>query len=63
MLGYIRGTTTETGLRVEAFLMEGAFPRGQQVARKEMASLAVQAHYTCPDWNYTISPRQGGEGT
>jgi hypothetical protein len=58
MLGYIRGTTTETGLTVDAFLMEGDFPKGQQVSKKEMERVALQPHQTCPDWNYTITPRQ-----
>jgi hypothetical protein len=59
MLGYIRGTTTDTGLTVEAFHLEGAFAKGQQVSKKEMKGLALQPHQTCPDWNYTISPRTG----
>ncbi len=57
MLGYIRGTTTETGLKVEAFHMEEIFPQGQQVSKREMDRLALQPHQTCPDWNYTIRPR------
>ncbi len=59
MLGYIRGTTTEAGLMVEAFLLEDLFPRRQPVARKEIDRLALRTHQTCPDWNYTISPRDG----
>ncbi len=57
MLGYIRGTTTETGLTVEAFLLEGDFPLGQKVSNKEMGRLVFQPHQTCPGWNYTITPR------
>lgn len=57
MLGYIRGTTTETGLTVEAFLLEGDFPLGQKVSNKEMSRLRLQLHQTCPNWNYTIAPR------
>lgn len=34
MLGYIRGTTTETGLTVEAFLLEGDFPFGRESVEK-----------------------------
>jgi transposase len=57
MLGYIRGTTTKTGLTVKAFLQEGIYEKGQQVSKKEMETLALKPHEICPDWNYTISPR------
>jgi hypothetical protein len=56
MLGYIRGTTTETGLTVEADLLEGDFRLGQTVPKGEMDRLALQPHQTCPTWNYTITP-------
>jgi hypothetical protein len=62
MLGYIRGTTTETGLTVEGFLMARAFPRGEKVSRKDMERLALRAHETCPDRNYTIAPRRDEDG-
>jgi hypothetical protein len=58
MLGYIRGTATETGMTVEAFLLEGAFPVGEKVSEGEMKQLALQFHETCPEWNYTITPRE-----
>ena len=57
MLGYIRGTTTGTGLSVQAALLEGDFPRGEKVATNEMDRVALQPHPVCPDWNYTIEPR------
>jgi hypothetical protein len=57
MVGYIRGTTTEKGLSVDAFLMEEVFTHGQQVSKGEMDQLALQPHKTHPDWNYTITPR------
>jgi hypothetical protein len=63
MLGYIRGTTTETGLTVEAFLMEGDFPSGEKVPKRELDGLALQAHQTCPNWNYTITPREDEDGS
>jgi hypothetical protein len=58
MLGYIRGTTTETGLTVEAFHAQGDFPQGEKVSKKEMGQVAVRSHDTCPAWNYTIAPRE-----
>jgi Rhodopirellula transposase DDE domain len=58
MLGYIRGTTTTTGLTVKACLDEGIYRKGQKVTREDMATLNLRLHDTCPEWNYTISPRK-----
>ncbi|MFN0112256.1 MAG: ISAzo13 family transposase [Blastocatellia bacterium] len=57
MLGYIRGTTTKTGLSVKARLQEGSYNRGQRVTGDEMAGLFMESHTVCADWNYTIYPR------
>ena len=57
MLGYIRGTTTGSGLTVEAFLLEGEYATGKKVPENQFRRLAVRAHATCPNLNYTISPR------
>lgn len=58
MLGYIRGTTTRTGLTVEAALDEGVYRRGQKVTREQMDVLNLQRHEVCPQWNYTLRPRR-----
>jgi hypothetical protein len=60
MLGYIRGTTTATGLTVTARLDEGTYRKGLKVSREEMDSLKLRRHDACPAWNYTISPRPKG---
>jgi hypothetical protein len=57
LLGYLRGTTTTTGLRVEAALLAGSYPTGVAVSDTEMATLALERHAVCPTWNYTIRPR------
>lgn len=57
MLGYIRGTTTTTGLKVTAYLDEGIYKKGQKVSREEMSNLTWEPHSVCSDWNYTIKPR------
>ncbi len=57
MLAFIRGTKTETGLSVEACLLEGPYKKGERVSEREMAQLTVQPHAICPAWNYTITPR------
>jgi hypothetical protein len=56
MLAYIRGTTTETGLRVKAFLLDRQHQKGVKVSDKEMHSLNLERHDICPQWNYTIKP-------
>lgn len=58
MLGYIRGTTTETGLRVKAHLDESIYRKGQKVSKKDLARINLQPHAVCSGWNYTISPKQ-----
>jgi hypothetical protein len=57
MLGYIRGTTTETGLVVEAFLVTEDFPTGERVSAGDMRRLALAPHSENPEWNYTVTPR------
>jgi hypothetical protein len=56
MLGYIHGTSTRTGLRVTASLVEGNYKRGQSVSDEEMEKIQIERHDLCPTWNYTIRP-------
>lgn len=57
LLGYIRGTTTTTGLQVDAFRLEGQYETGQRVSDAAMEALNLTRHTVCPIWNYTIRPR------
>jgi Rhodopirellula transposase DDE domain len=57
VLGYIRGTTTTTGLTVTAHLDENTYRKGQKVGRDEMEQLNLKRHEVCPQWTYTISPK------
>lgn len=57
MLKTIEATKTEAGLCVKARLIEGQYERGLGVSKKEMATLNLEKHQTCPNWNYTIRPR------
>ncbi len=59
MLGYIRGTRTETGLEVEAFLDEGFYRKSVPYSHKDVDGLSLEVHDVCPQWNYTISPQSG----
>ena len=57
MMGYIRSTTTKTGLKVKAFLLERVYKKGIKVSDQEMAALNLQRRRVCPSWNYIIRPR------
>ena len=57
MLACIRGTDTDTGLKVEAFLVEKLYAKGIKVAKEIMKALKIEWHEVCPRWNYTIKPR------
>lgn len=56
MLALIRGTVTETGLKVEAFLVEKVYATGLKVTDAVMKGLNLVHHPVCPRWNYTIRP-------
>jgi hypothetical protein len=57
MLGYLRGTTTETGLTVRAALHDGMYQTGERVSDAELATLNLKRPAVCPPWNYTLRPR------
>jgi hypothetical protein len=57
MLGYLRGTTTATGLTVRAALHTDIYQTGERVSDAEMATLNLTHHAVCPTWNYTLRPR------
>jgi hypothetical protein len=57
MLQYLEHTTTQTGLRVRAHLITTSYATGEKVSDAEMATLNIQYHKVCPQWNYTLYPR------
>jgi hypothetical protein len=57
MLGYIRGTKTETGLEVQAHLDERFYKKSVPYSHKDVDRLNLEPHAVCPQWNYTISPQ------
>jgi hypothetical protein len=57
MLGYIRGTKTETGLAVTAHSDEGFYKKSVPYSHKDVDRLSLKSHDVCPQWNYTISPQ------
>ena len=60
ILSYLRATTTATGLEVAAHLVTTIYQKGIEVAEEVMASLHLTPHDTCPQWNYTLRPREQG---
>jgi hypothetical protein len=54
LLGYIRGTKTETGLEVDAELLGRTYATKVEVSKEQMSGVRVVRHGTCPNWNYTI---------
>lgn len=60
MLSLIRGTTTTTGLTVDAVLDSTVYNKGIKVTTQEMAALNIRRRRLCPDLNYTIRPNKSG---
>ena len=57
LLGYLRGTTTATGLAVSAVLDDHTYETGRSVPDAVMQTLNLEHHPVCPTWNYTLRPR------
>lgn len=60
MLGFIRGTTTATGLTVDAVLDPTPYKKGIKITPQEMAALNIRRRRLCPELNYTIRPNKSG---
>jgi hypothetical protein len=56
LLGWVRGTQVG-GAGVTASLDRATYPTKVKVSREEMQRLDIERHQVCPEWNYTISPR------
>ena len=57
LLACIRGTATETGLKIKALLVDKVYEKGRKVSDAVMESLNLERHAVCPNWNYTLRPR------
>ncbi len=57
ILNHIRTTTTKTGLRVRAHLIDQEYPKGVKISDAQFAAIALQRHDIQPLRNYTIRPR------
>ena len=58
MQACLRGTKTETGLKVTSQLNHRIYRTGIKVSPIQMRELDIDYHENCPKWNYTIYPRQ-----
>ena len=56
LLGFIRRTTTETGLKVTATDFNRTYQTGLKVSKTEFKAIQLTRHEICPQWNYTIRP-------
>ena len=56
MLGFIRNTSTKTGLVVTAYLDRKEYPTGLKPDRRLISSIALKPSKVLPRWNYTIAP-------
>ncbi|MEA5464910.1 ISAzo13 family transposase [Leptothoe sp. PORK10 BA2] len=57
ILNLIRGTTTDTGLKVQAALIRRHYATKVKVSDQEMAMLNLSRRSICPQWNYILRPR------
>jgi len=53
----IGSTTTNTGLKVYAYLDKRAYKKGREVTKPEMESLRIKRDAFHGEWNYTLLPR------
>ncbi|HIC18733.1 TPA: ISAzo13 family transposase, partial [Candidatus Poribacteria bacterium] len=57
LLGYIRNTTTQTGLRVQATLSRKIYQKKIKISDKQIKTLNLTRRKICPQWNYILKPR------
>jgi len=57
ILNYIRGTTTKTGLQVEAILNQKQYEKGIKISDQQMKEISIKHHDILPQWNYQIMPK------
>lgn len=53
---YIRATTTQSGLTIEANIDPNTYEKGLKIPNKALRAVNLKKHDFHGDWNYTISP-------
>jgi hypothetical protein len=56
MLNFIRTTSTNTGLNVQACLNRKKYQRGIRISDAQMQIIQLTNYTSNPDWNYSIDP-------
>jgi len=56
ILKYTMRTRTNTGLRVNAVLVEKLYERGLKASKMDLEKLNIERHEINPSWNYTLYP-------
>jgi len=57
VINFARDTSTQTGLRIEAYRDQRDYEKGRKVSDKEMDKFAIIKGDELGKWNYTIQPR------
>ena len=56
LLGFVRGTTTQTGLKIKARWNRRRYRTKEKVTKEEKTQLNFKRHKVIPLWNYTVYP-------
>jgi len=56
ILNFVRTTTTASGLRVKATLLDGDYPTRVKISDRQIKNINLQPHIVLPQWNYTLAP-------
>lgn len=56
IVNLIANTSSEEGLRIQAELDTGSYPRGIKVSDAELAAVNIEPEAFHGDWNYRIIP-------
>lgn len=56
VLNYTLTTKTDTGLEVEAVLVDKNYEKGLTASKEDLDRLNIKKHKTNPEWNYSILP-------
>ncbi len=57
ILNYIRTTTNKSGLKADAVRVTKPYHTGIKINQEQMDSLNLIYNEVCPQWNYTINPK------
>ncbi len=58
LLNFIKGTKTEAGLHIEAYIDQREYEKGIKVSNKEFKQLHINRNEELGNWNYTITSGQ-----